>query len=131
MGMQLIPKNFYLDDFFDDFLTSRDNHRFKCDIYEKDNKYYIDMDAPGFSKENLTIEVDKGYLMVKLSKTNEEEDEKKNYIRRERTITEYQRSFYVGDIDDEKISASFKNGTINIVIPKNEIIETKKIINIE
>lgn len=129
--MQLIPRNFYLDDIFEDFLTHRDNHRFKCDIYEKDDKYYIDMDAPGFSKENLTVEVDKGYLTIKLAKTDETEDENKNYIRRERTVTEYQRSFYVGDIDSEKISATFKNGTINIEIPKADLIETKKVINIE
>ena len=129
--MNLIPRNFFLDDVFDDFLTSKPNHQFKCDIYEKDNEYHIEMDAPGFSKDNLMVEVDNGYVTIKLAKSESKEDKDKNYIRRERNVTEYQRSFYVGDVDSEQIKATFKDGTIDVVVPKPELVETKKVIAIE
>lgn len=129
--MNLVQKDFFLDDVFNDFLTSRDTSRFKCDIYEKENKYYIEMDTPGFSKENLNIECDNGYLTVKVSKNEETSDEGKNYIRREKTTNEYQRSFYVGDVDCDNIKASFKNGLLTLEIPKEEKLDTKKTIEIE
>ncbi len=129
--MNLIPRDFFLDDVFNEFLTSKDTNHFKCDLYEKDNKYYIEMDAPGFNKQDLGIELDKGYLTVRVSKKDEKKDETKNYIRRERVCQEYQRSFYVGDINADKINASFENGTLLVEVPKEEKAETKKIITIE
>lgn len=129
--MNLIPKDFFLDDVFNDFLTSRDTNRFKCDIYEKENKYFVEMDTPGFAKEDLTIECDNGYLTVKVSKNEETTDEGKNYIRKERNSNEYQRSFYVGDVDDSDIKASFKNGSLTIEVPKEKKLENKKVIEIE
>ncbi len=131
--MNLIPRgeSFFLDDMFNDFLNSKDTNSMKCDIYEKDNKYYIEMDTPGFTKENTTIECDNGYLTVKVSKKEENSDEGKNYIRRERSMRKLERSFYVGDADCEAIKASFKNGCLMIEVPKEEKIETKKTIQIE
>jgi len=127
--MNLIPRSFY-DDMFDNFLTSNTN-RFKCDIYEKDNNYYIEMDVPGFSKEDLNIECNNGYLTIKISKNNQNNDENKNYIRKERTVSEYQRTFYVGNVDTENISATFNNGILIINLPKKEEIATKKTIEID
>jgi HSP20 family protein len=130
--MKLIPRDdFFLDDVFSDFLSSKDTNSFKCDIYEKEGKYYIELDTPGCSKEDTSIECDNGYLTVKVSKKMENNDEGKNYIRRERSTKEYSRSFYVGDVDTDKIKANFKNGCLTIEVPKEEKIETKKTIQIE
>jgi HSP20 family protein len=129
--MNLIPRNFFLDDIFDDFLSSRETNNLKCDIYEKDNKYYIEMDTPGFGKEDLNIECDNGYLTISISKNDEKNDEGKNYIRRERYSREYKRSFYIGNVESENIKAEFKDGLLKIEIPKRDQETNKKKIVIE
>ncbi len=128
--MNIVPRKLYFDDFFDSFLSSR-TEEMKCDIYEKDNAYNFVLDLPGFDKEEISIEADKGYLKIRASKSSEKDEEDKNYIRRERTYGSYERSFYLGDLDEDEISAKFENGTLNINVPKKKEIETKKTIEIE
>jgi len=129
--MKLVPRNYYLDDLFDNFFEGEDN-RMKCDIYEKDNNYHIEMDIPGYKKEDIKIECNKGNLTI-TAEHHEEQEEKegKKYIRRERIYGKYQRSFYLGDIEEDRIDASFKNGTLEIVIPKKEEKEIKKFIEVK
>ena len=131
--MDLIPRKFYLDDIFDDFLTKKKEDVMKCDIYEKDSEYHIEMDVPGFSKENITIETNDGYLTISAVKDNEEkeEDSNKNYIRRERSYGKYERSFYLGDLDQDNIEAEFSNGVLKIKVPKKQVENNKKIIEIK
>jgi len=132
--MNLIPRSFFFDDDFDDlFLPSSPMKRndMKCDIYEKDNNYHIEMDIPGFDKENVTIKVDDGRLTIKATKEAEENSNDKNYIRRERTYGEYQRSFILGDVDVDKIDAKFEKGMLMITVPKKEKIDTSKVIEIK
>ena len=131
--MDLIPRKFYLDDVFDDFLPAKREQNMKCDIYEKDGNYHIEMDVPGFSKEDISVEAKDGYLTISAEKKNEvnEEDEKKNYIRRERVYGKYERTFYVGDLDQDKIDAEFNNGCLKITVPKKEEVENKKVIEIK
>ncbi len=129
--MNLIPRDFFLDDVFSDFLTSKDTNHLKCDIYEKGNKYFIEMDMPGFKKEDAKIECDNGYITIKVSKNDEKIDESKNYIKKERYFNEYQRSFYVGDIDTNDIKASFKDGVVLVEVPKEEKASTRKVIEIQ
>lgn len=130
--MDLIPRKLYLDDIFDDFITSKREQGMKCDIYEKDGDYHIEMDIPGFTKEDISLEAKDGYLTVKAEKNNETEEETdKNYIRRERVYGKYERSFYLGDLDQERIDASFNNGVLNIVVPKKEVEDNKKVIEIK
>ena len=129
--MSLLPGRFYLDNFFDDFLDERRSNAMKCDIYEKDNKYHVEMDIPGFNKEDISIDINDGYLTVEATKGEDKEEKDKNYIRRERTYGEIKRKFYVGNVDTEKTKAEFKNGTLKIVIPKVEEKENKKLINID
>ena len=118
--------------FFNNFLDSMDNDKkMQCDIYEKDNNINIEMDIPGFNKEDINIEINKGNLVVTAEK-NEEENEDKKYLRRERKFYgKYQRSFYIGEIDEENIEASFENGILKISIPKKTEEETKKLIEIK
>ena len=127
--MNIIPKSFYLDDIFDNFDSTRNNNM-KCDIYEKDGDYHIEIDIPGFDKKDIKVECDNGYLTVTAKKDEEVEDKTKNYIRRERSYGKYQRSLYIGDMDSNEIRAKFKHGMLKIIVPKVETKETKKHIEI-
>ena len=129
--MDLIPRKFYLDDFFDDFMVSERANTPKCDIYEKDNKYHIEMDIPGFKKEDIRLKVENNYLTVSAKKNNEVEDKSKKYIRRERSFSKFERSIYLGDADEDSISAEYKDGMLKVVVPKIEEKESKKYIEIK
>ena len=131
--MDLIPRKFYLDDIFDDFLSTRKEQGMRCDIYEKGGDYHIEMDIPGFSKEDISVEAKEGYLTIRAEKNNSvnEEDEGKNYIRRERTYGKYERSIYLGDLDQDKIHAEFNNGMLKITVPKKAEVDNKKVIEIQ
>ena len=131
--MNIIPKKYYLDDFFDDFLANSNSEKnaMKCDIYEKGGDYHIEMDVPGFDKKDISINVDNGYLTITAEKQNEEKDEEKNYIRRERSYGKYERSFYLGDLETDSIKAEFNNGMLKLTVPKKEVVDTKKKIEIE
>ncbi len=129
--MNIIPRSFFLDDVFNDLLTTKETPKFRCDIYEKNNKYYIEADLPGYEKEDVVIETDEGYLTLKVSKKKESTEEDRNYIKKERYSSEYHRSFYTGDINPDEVKAEFKNGVLKIEIPKKEIVETKKVIEIQ
>lgn len=129
---RLMPNKLYLDDVFDDFMfpTVKDEFgKMKCDIYEKDGAYHLEMDVPGFDKKDVQIEIDDNdYLTITAEKNTEdtEEDEKKNYIRKERNYGKYQRSFYVGGVDKENIQANFENGILKISMPKIEEEKSSK-----
>ena len=130
--MNLIPRKLYLgDDFFDDFFEPALKDQMKCDIYEKEGNYHIVMDIPGYDKEDIHIDCDNGYLTISAEKMEEDKDDKKNYIRRERRYGKFSRSFYVGDIDTDAIDAEFKHGTLKICVPKFEEKETRKQIEIK
>ncbi|MDD3895546.1 MAG: Hsp20/alpha crystallin family protein [Bacilli bacterium] len=130
--MNLIPRSFFFNDDFDDFfITSSKRNDMKCDIYEKDNMYHIEMDIPGFDKEDINIELKNNYLTIKASKTKEEKEEDKNYIRRERSYGEYSRTFSLGEVDEDKVNAKFDNGTLLITVPKKDQEELKKTIEIK
>lgn len=132
INMSLIPRN-YFGDIFEDFMPTTREDNMKCDIYEKDGDYHIEMDVPGFDKSEIKIEAKKDYLTITAEKSNEvnEEDESKKYIHRERTYGKYQRSFYLHDLDKEKIDAEFNNGVLKIVVPKKDETEDKKYIEIK
>lgn len=127
--MKLIPRNYFLDDVFEDFNSN--NNSMKCDVYEKDDAYNIEVDIPGFKKEDINIDVDNGYLTVKASKHFDETEKGKNYICRERRYGRFERSFYLGDLKTDDVEASFENGTLKIRVPKIEESKDKKRIEIK
>lgn len=130
--MNLIPRSFFFDDDFDDFFkpVMRRND-VKCDIYEENDEYHIEMDIPGYDKKDINIEVKDGYLTVKASKETEDKEETKNYIRRERVVGSFTKSFALGDVDTDKIDAKFENGILNVTIPKQEVVDNTKTIEIK
>lgn len=135
--MMLVPrKNSFdlFDDFFDDdFFPKKEKNLMKTDIREKKGKYIIDMDLPGFEKENIEISLEKGYLIINAKVNKHEKDSDEKFVRRERFYGECSRSFYIGeDVKENEINASFKNGTLMIEIPKKELEDqTKKVKQIE
>lgn len=131
--MSLLPGRFYLDNFFDDFAEDKKVMNMNCDIYEKGGKYNIVLDIPGFDKKDINIDIEDGYLTIEATRNveNNEEDEEKHYIKRERFYGSFKRQFYIGDIDHESIEAEFKDGTLKVVVPKMEEKNTKKSIEIK
>ncbi|MCU6746962.1 MULTISPECIES: Hsp20/alpha crystallin family protein [Lachnospiraceae] len=108
----------------------------KTDIREHDQGYEIDIDLPGFKKEEISAQLEDGYLTISASKglDKEEEDKKGKYIRKERYAGAMQRSFYVGTaLTQEDIKAKYENGILRLSIPKKDekAVETKKHIAIE
>ena len=108
--------------FRDPFFTNSNNTKLmKTDIQEKDNNYILDMDLPGYEKEDIKAQLKDGYLTITAQKntSNDDKDEEGNYIRRERYCGKCSRSFYVGDgIKEEDIKANFKNGILQLTFPK-------------
>lgn len=131
--MKLVTRNDLFDNalrLFDDSIFNNSNIM-KSDIYEKDNNYVMEMDIPGFNKEDINIDFDDGYLTISATK-EENKEENNNYIKKERYYGEYKRSFYIGNIDESNIKANYNNGTLNITFPKDEIKkDTKKQITID
>ena len=135
------------DDMFpfdDSFFTSKKNPLYgknasrvmKTDIKENEGSYEVDIDLPGFKKDEISIELENGYLTVSAAKglDKDEEDKKGKYIRKERYAGAMQRSFYVGEnLTQEDIKAKYENGILRLSVPKKEAkpVETKKTIAIE
>lgn len=129
--MSLVPKHTSFDDVFDNFLAVRENTGLKSDIYEKDGMYHIEVDAPGFNKDDIKIDLNDGYVTITANKQTANDEEGKNYIRKERHATQFSRQFYLGNIDEDTIKAKFENGCLNIEVAKRDKPEKKKIIVIE
>ena len=124
--MMLMPRRDFdvFDDLFqDDFFKGKEKtNLMKTDIRETDNSFILDVDLPGYNKEDIKIDLTDGYLTIHAKTTKEnKEHEKHHYVRRERFVGEASRSFYVGDeIIENEIKASFRNGILNLEIPKKK-----------
>ncbi|MBR3366343.1 MAG: Hsp20/alpha crystallin family protein [Lachnospiraceae bacterium] len=107
----------------------------RTDVREHEDHFEIDVDLPGFAKEDIGLELHDGYLTVKAEKNlNNEEKKEGKLIRQERYMGSMQRSFYVGEyLTEEDVKASFKDGVLKMEVPKKEAkkLPEKKIIAIE
>ncbi|MPN18563.1 putative Hsp20 family chaperone [bioreactor metagenome] len=106
----------------------------KTDISEDGDKYRLSMELPGYNKDDVKIALDDGYLTVTATKETSNDEEKQNYVHKERYFGECRRSFYVGEgIDENNIKARFENGVLDVSFPKaaSKEIEQKKYIAIE
>ena len=142
----IFGENLFDDDWFDfdrDFWGKKNplygknaKNIMKTDIREHDTGYELDVDLPGFKKDEINIELENGYLTISAAKglDKDEQDKKGKYIRKERYAGAMQRSFYVGDaVTEEDVKAKFEDGILKLSIPKKDAkeVETKKIIAIE
>ena len=108
----------------------------KTDVHEMEDHYEVDIDLPGFKKEEITLELQNGYLTVSAAKglDKDDKDKKGKLIRQERYAGAMQRSFYVGDeLKEEDVKASFKHGVLSLELPKKQQpnLPEKKTIMIE
>ena len=128
----MLPSRLFFDSLLDDYEDSRFKKSMKCDIFEKDGNYNVVMDIPGFKKEDINIECDNRVIKISCEKKEEEnEEDDKKYIRKERVYEKCERSFNFGDIKEDEIEAEFTDGTLKLVIPKQEKVDTKKSIEIK
>ena len=94
---------------------------FRTDITEKDGKYILEADLPGFKKEDISVDIDKDCLTITAEhKSEEKEENADSYIRRERFYGTYTRSFNVKGIDTEAITAAYNDGVLTLTMPKKE-----------
>lgn len=122
----MLPSRMFFDDNF-----FKGEEKVKTDVYEKEGKMYVEMEAPGYTKDNIDISLDKGELTVTFAKESKEEENKKYLHRERRSYSKITRSFYLGDVEEDEVEAIFKNGVLVVSSPKKKEIETKKIINIK
>ena len=105
---------------------------FKVDVKDTDKAYELTAELPGIAKENISLDYNKGYLTIKTTTTKStEEKPQEKYIRRERYVGEMQRSFYIDDIDEKNIKASYQDGILTVVLPKITKEEATTQINID
>lgn len=115
----------------------RSKNLMKTDVQETENGYVLEMNLPGFSKDEVKASLKDGYLTIRAEKglDKEEKDEKTaKYIRRERYTGSCERSFYVGDVNDADIKGEFKHGILKLTIPKEQPkkeIDTTKYIELD
>ena len=110
--------------FNEPFFTKKENKLMKTDVREKDGNYVLDIDLPGYNKEDIKIDLTDGYLTVtaKREEHKEENEHHGNYIHKERFFGECSRSYYAGEnVKEEDIKASFRNGTLEITFPIEDV----------
>ena len=124
----MLMPSIFGENLFDDFMDfpfggKKINTMMKTDIRDTDSTYELDIDMPGFKKEDIKAQLKDGYLTISASTSanNDEQDKDGRYIRRERYAGSCSRSFYVGEgVKEEDIRAKFENGILKLSIPKVE-----------
>ena len=129
------------DDFFDDDFMSfpawsgrnplygkNAKNLMKTDVRETENTYEVDVDLPGFKKDEISVDLKDGYLTISAAKglDKDQKDQNGKYIRQERYAGAMSRSFYVGDVQPEQVSAKYEDGILRISLPKVEKKELPK-----
>ncbi|MBE6065163.1 heat shock protein Hsp18 [Clostridium cochlearium] len=117
----------YFDDFFDNFFNNDflvpikfPKNDFRADLKETDDEYIIEADLPGISKDAVKVNYSNNNIIISAKREDIVEDKRENYIRRERSYGEFKRAFYVDNVDENNIRASFNDGVLKINLPKLE-----------
>ena len=131
-GWRGMPRRFggEFDKIFDAMLEEFDDrtsyYPLKVDVREKDDEYLVEAEIPGVNKDDIYLEINNDILTIAVERKQEVNEEKENYIRRERRFGSFKRSFYVEDVDQDNIKAKFKNGVLHVRLPKRESIPPKE-----
>ena len=140
----IFGENLFNDDWMDFGFPETDKalygkhagHVMKTDVKETDAGYEVDIDLPGFKKDEINAKLEKGYLTISAAKGLDKDEQDKNgkYIRKERYAGSMSRSFYVGDgVTQDDIKAKYEDGILRLVVPKkdNKAVEADRYISIE
>lgn len=122
------------DEFFDDSafgLRNLKNDTFKLDVKDQETNYLVEAEMPGVQKEDITLDYQNDQLLISVRKNEEINEEKDNYIHRERRTTSMQRSIYLKDVKIDDIDAKLEDGVLKITIPKAEVTSAKRLIEIK
>lgn len=124
------------DDFEKNFFRGFDSafSDFRTDIIDKGDKFMLSAELPGFAKEDISVDINENMLTISANHKEEkdEKDDKGNYIRRERSYGTYTRSFDISNIKAEEISAEYKNGVLELSMPKIDVTPPKQLkINVQ
>ncbi len=111
---------------FDDMNYISSYQPLKVDVKEKDKEYLLEVEIPGVDKEDISLEIRDDILTISAERKEEINEESENYIRKERRYGSFKRSFYLDNVDQEKIKAKFKNGVLKVKLPKKEITSPKE-----
>ncbi|HBT47063.1 MAG TPA: hypothetical protein DEA73_04145 [Peptococcaceae bacterium] len=93
---------------------------FKADIKETEREYIVEAELPGLEKEDITITYENDTLSISIKRDEVIDETRENFIRKERRTGSIQRRFYLEGVDEERISAKYKNGLLTVVLPKKE-----------
>lgn len=116
-----------LDNFGNNFSAMMDNFMrpmydgdiMRTDVKENDKEYILDIEVPGYDKNNISVNYEDGYITVSARKEEKSDEEKTGYIRQERSSS-CSRSYYVGEVEEESIKAKYENGVLALYIPKQQ-----------
>lgn len=136
----IFGENLFDDFFYDDFAMlpmwngrnplygKHAKNMMKTDVREMENTYELDVDLPGFKKDEINVELKDGYLTISAAKglDKDEKDKEGKYIRKERYAGACSRSFYVGDVQQKDVSAKYEDGILKVTLPKQAKKELPK-----
>jgi len=122
-----------LDDFFSDSRPSRSLLRdtFKIDVREAENEYLVEAELPGIAKDEISIDVENENLCISVTREENVNQDGRNYIHRERRSSSMSRNIRLGDAKLDAIKAKLDNGILTVTIPKREITDNTRKIEIE
>ena len=133
-GRNLMDFYNLFDEFFDENafgLRNLKNDTFKLDVKDQETNYLVEAEMPGIKKEEITLDYQDDQLLISVRKNEEINEEKENYIHRERRTTSMQRSIYLKDVKIDGIDAKLEDGVLKIMIPKTEVSSAKRQIEIK
>lgn len=122
----MLPSRLFFDDSF-----FKGEETVKCDVFEKEGRVFVEMEAPGYTKDDISLSIDKGELSVTFEKETKEEENKKYLHRERKSYSKVTRTFYLGEVSEDEVTAVFKNGVLTVSAPRRQEVETKKTIDIK
>lgn len=117
--------NKMFDFILQDFILTDDNTKMKVDIKEREEEYILEAELPGIDKQDITLEIKDNILTISVKKDEKIDEEKENYIIKERKYGTVSRSFGIDGVNIEKIKAKFENGILFVTLPKLESKHSK------
>lgn len=113
-----------LADFAGFFPSRRSFEGFKTDIKDNGSEYIVEAELPGFSRENISVDIDGGYMTISAKRSSESENTNESRIHSERFYGTFTRSFDVSGVKDDEISAKYTDGVLKLTLPKKDEYRT-------